>query len=47
MLELKVLLAKFLLAVDYDVDRGQLENDFARFAMFSNFKLKLRFNKKL
>jgi len=47
MMELKVLIAKFILSVDYEIDQQQLENDYARFAMFSNFKLKLKFNKKV
>jgi len=47
MMELKVLIAKFILSVDYDIDQQQLENEYARFAMLSNFKLKLKFNKKV
>ena len=47
MLELKVLVTKLLLSIEYEVDPDQLNNDYARFAMFSNFKLKMKLVKKL
>ena len=47
LLELKVLVAKILTSIDYDIDEELLANKYARFGLFSNFRVKLRFNKKL
>ena len=46
MLELRILVAKILTSIDYDIDEELLANKYARFGLFSNFRVKLRFNKK-
>ena len=46
MLELKILVAKILTSIDYDIDEELLQNKYARFGLFSNFKVKLRFNRR-
>ena len=47
MLELKILVAKIITSIDYDIDQELIDNKYARFSLFSHFRLKLKFNKKL
>ena len=46
MLEIKVIAAKILTSIDYDIDEELLKNKYTRFGVLSNFKIKLKLNKR-
>ena len=47
MLEFKVLFAKIITSIDYEIDEELLSNKYARFGSFSNFRVKLKFNQRI